>query len=240
MNNNLEIERNRGRVCPSRNQLKAVLFDMDGVLFDSMPYHADSWHTVMKMHGLDLSREEAYQHEGRTGRSTINLVCQRQKGREATEEEIESIYAKKTELFNDNPPAPPMPGAFELLNKIKKEGYTIVLVTGSGQKSLLSRLEEHYPGIFQPDLMVTAFDVQHGKPNPEPYLMGLEKAGVRPEEALVVENAPLGVQAASAANIYTIAVNTGPLEPEMLLGNGADILYTSVSALYNRFDSLLK
>ncbi len=240
MNNNLEIVKNRGRVCPTRNRLKAVLFDMDGVLFDSMPYHAESWHAVMKMHGLNLSREEAYQHEGRTGRSTINLVCQRQKGREATEEEIESIYSKKTELFNDNPPAPPMPGALELLNKIKKEGYTIVLVTGSGQKSLLSRLEEHYPGIFQPDLMVTAFDVHHGKPHPEPYLMGLEKAGVRPEEALVVENAPLGVQAASAANIYTIAVNTGPLEPEMLLNNGADVLYTSVAALYNGFDSLLK
>ncbi len=240
MNNNLEIVKNWGRVCPTRNRLKAVLFDMDGVLFDSMPYHAESWHAVMKMHGLNLSREEAYQHEGRTGRSTINLVCQRQKGREATEEEIELIYSKKTELFNDNPPAPPMPGAFELLNKIKKEGYTIVLVTGSGQKSLLSRLEEHYPGIFQPDLMVTAFDVHHGKPHPEPYLMGLEKAGVHPEEALVVENAPLGVQAASAANIYTIAVNTGPLEPEMLLDNGADVLYASVAALYRGFDSLLK
>ncbi len=239
MNNDLKMTENSGRICPSRSQLKAVLFDMDGVLFDSMPYHAESWHTVMKMHGFDLSREEAYQHEGRTGRSTIDLVCKRQKGRAATDEEIQSIYAKKTELFNSNPPAPPMKGALELLNKVKEAGYTIVLVTGSGQKSLLGRLEEHYPGIFHPDLMVTAFDVQHGKPHPEPYLMGLEKAGVRPEEALVVENAPLGVQSASAANIYTVAVNTGPLEPEMLLGNGADTLYTSVMALHDQFDSLL-
>ena len=72
--------------------LKAVLFDMDGVLFNSMPYHADAWHTVMKRHGLDLSREEAYLHEGRTGAATINLVFQRQYGKEATPEMIESIY----------------------------------------------------------------------------------------------------------------------------------------------------
>lgn len=48
-------------------QLKAALFDMDGVLFNSMPYHADAWHKVMERHGLHLSREEAYLHEGRTG-----------------------------------------------------------------------------------------------------------------------------------------------------------------------------
>ena len=56
-----------------KKKLKAVLFDMDGVLFDSMPYHSEAWHTVMKSHGLTLSREEAYMHEGRTGASTIIL-----------------------------------------------------------------------------------------------------------------------------------------------------------------------
>ena len=67
-------------------QLKAVLFDMDGVLFNSMPYHADAWHKVMERHGLHLSREEAYMHEGRTGASTINIVYQRQYGKDAKEE----------------------------------------------------------------------------------------------------------------------------------------------------------
>ena len=75
-----------------KKKLKAVLFDMDGVLFDSMPYHSEAWHKVMKSHGLTLSREEAYMHEGRTGASTINIVFQRELGREATQEEIESIW----------------------------------------------------------------------------------------------------------------------------------------------------
>lgn len=77
-------------------QLKSVLFDMDGVLFDSMPYHAEAWHKTMKAHGLNLSREEAYLHEGRTGAGTINIVCQRQLGRDATQEEIETIYLEKS------------------------------------------------------------------------------------------------------------------------------------------------
>ena len=72
--------------------------------------------------------------------------------------------------------------------------------------------------------MVTAFDVKHGKPHPEPYLMGLAKAGVSASEAVVIENAPLGVQAAHAAGIYTMAVNTGPLSPKVLLDAGADIV----------------
>ena len=86
-----------------KKKLKAVLFDMDGVLFDSMPYHSEAWHTVMKSHGLTLSREEAYMHEGRTGASTINIVFQRELGREATQEEIESIYQEKSVLFNSYP-----------------------------------------------------------------------------------------------------------------------------------------
>ena len=81
-------------------QLKSVLFDMDGVLFDSMPYHAEAWHKTMKAHGLNLSREEAYMHEGRTGAGTINIVCQRQLGRDATQEEIESIYLEKLSLIH--------------------------------------------------------------------------------------------------------------------------------------------
>lgn len=214
-----------------KKNLKAVLFDMDGVLFDSMPYHAEAWHTTMKMHGLTLSRTEAYMHEGRTGSSTINIVFRRQLGREATPEEIEHIYQEKSRLFNSYPEAAPMPGAWELLQQVKAAGLLPMLVTGSGQRSLLGRLELHYPGIFRPEYMVTAFDVTYGKPNPEPYLMALKKGGLKAEEAIVVENAPLGVEAGHKAGIYTIAVNTGPLDGQILLDAGADLLLPSMTTL---------
>ena len=80
-----------------------------------------------------------------------------------------------------------MPGALEVLTKIKSEGLTPMVVTGSGQTSLLDRLNHNFPGIFQANLMVTAFDVKYGKPNPEPYLMALKKGGFKPNEALVIE-----------------------------------------------------
>lgn len=223
-----------------KKKLKAVLFDMDGVLFDSMPYHSEAWHKVMKSHGLTLSREEAYMHEGRTGASTINIVFQRELGREATQEEIESIYQEKSVLLNSYPEAKPMPGAWELLQKVKKDGLIPMVVTGSGQLSLLERLEHNYPGMFHKELMVTAFDVKYGKPNPEPYLIALKKGGIKADEAVVVENAPLGVEAGHNAGIFTIAVNTGPLNGQVLLDAGADLLLPSMQALSDQWDMLFE
>jgi len=204
--------------------LKAVLFDMDGVLFDSMPNHAYAWSHAMTLFGLEMTAYEAYLHEGRTGSGTINILAKRYWGRNATEEEIERIYAAKAEVFNSLPEAKPMPGALEALTAARQLGCLIVLVTGSAQTSLLERLEQHYPGFFRQELMVTGFDVKFGKPNPEPYLMGLQKASIKAEEAIVVENAPLGVESAKGAGIFTIAANTGPLEDHILKEAGADIV----------------
>ncbi len=215
---------------------RVAMFDMDGVLFDSMKNHAWSWHETMKHFGLDLSVEEAYLHEGRTGAGTINIVSMRQRGRLATDQEIHDIYAYKSQLFNTCPLAASMPGAYELLKKVKVDGFLPMVVTGSGQKTLLERLQRSFPDIFTPELMVTAFDVKHGKPNPEPYLMGLQKAfgadaDASKQKAFVVENAPLGIQSAKAAGVFTIAVNTGPLPDEVLFEAGADMLFPSMQAL---------
>lgn len=220
-------------------RLRAVLFDMDGVLFDSMPYHADAWAQVMNRHGLRFSREEAFMHEGRTGAATINIAYRRQYGHDAPEELIRQIYQEKCDAFAQCPLPRPMPGAADVLRKVREAGLVAVLVTGSGQRSLLARLERQYPGAFTPQHMVTAFDVQRGKPDPEPYLMGLQKGGnLRPNEALVVENAPLGVQAGHAAGIFTLAANTGPLDGQVLLEAGADLLFPSMQALADGWDAL--
>lgn len=220
-------------------QPKAVLFDMDGVLFDSMPAHARSWASVCTGFGLNISAEEAYMNEGRTAASTINLLTERQWGRKASPQEIEQIYAEKCKAFNACPEAPKMPGAEELLTKVKASGLQILVVTGSGQQSLLERLETHYPEFFSADRIVSSKDVCHGKPNPEPYLKGLKKAGVRPWEAFVVENAPLGVRAGVAAGIFTIAANTGPLPDKALADEGADLIYPSMRSLADGWEQLL-
>lgn len=219
--------------------LKSVLFDMDGVLYNSMPYHSEAWHKTMASVGLNLSREEAYMHEGRTGASTINILFNRELGRDATSKEIEDLYYKKSIEFNTYPSPEPMPGAWELLQKIRNSGITPTIVTGSGQHSLLDRLEHHFPGMFCQELMVTAFDVKYGKPNPEPYLMALKKGNLKPNEAIVIENAPLGVESAHNAGIFTIAVNTGPLDDQVLLNAGADLLLPSMISLYQEWENII-
>lgn len=216
---------------PEVKNLKAVLFDMDGVLFNSMPNHVYAWCEAVKRFGLSMTSQEVYMNEGRTGSGTVDMLAMRTWGRKATEQEIEKIYQVKSDLFNTLPEASPMPYARDVLEAVKARGLRIVLVTGSGQRSLLDRLEQAFPGCFREDYMVTAFDVVHGKPHPEPYLKGLLKAGVQADEAMVVENAPLGVQSAHAAGIYTLALNTGTLSDDVLWQSGADCVLPDMHTL---------
>ncbi len=97
---------------------------------------------------------------------------------------------------------------------------------------LFERVQDCFPAIFERDKMVTAYDVVHGKPHPEPYLKALEKAGVLANEAVVIENAPLGVQSGVAAGILTLAVNTGILRNEELHEAGAAQVFGSMQELY--------
>lgn len=220
--------------------LKAILFDMDGVLYDSMPAHAKSWQQTMEELDLKTEPVEFYLHEGRTGGSTINIVFQRNLGRDATEEEIQKIYERKSELFVKYNTGNIIPKAKEVLAFVKSKGLLPVLVTGSGQPSLLDRLDKNFSNVFNPKTMVTAFDVKIGKPHPEPFLMGLQKGGnLSPNQALVIENAPLGTESATKAGIFTIGVNTGPLDDEILENAGAKLVFHSMSELLNKLPEIL-
>ncbi|HHU97258.1 MAG: HAD-IA family hydrolase [Bacteroidota bacterium] len=212
--------------------LKAVIFDMDGVLYDSMPAHDLSWREAMDEFGLKYLPNEFFLQEGRLGHATINAIFQRNLNRESTSEEEEKIYARKSELFRQYNNDETMPGARETLEYVQQEGLIPILVTGSGQPTLLDRLATHFPGAFTPDTMVTAFNVKQGKPHPEPFLKGLEMGGnLQPNQAIVIENAPLGIEAAVKAGIFTIAVNTGPLDDSVLKDAGASIVFHSMPEL---------
>lgn len=221
--------------------MKGVLFDMDGVLYNSMKYHAKAWKQAMDEENLESTYDEYFLHEGRVGYNTIDLVIRRNKDRPATDEEKKRIYQRKSNLFAEYNDGELIPYAYDLLKEIKGEGLECVVVTGSGQPSLLDNLDKNFPGIFERSKMVTAFDVKNGKPNPEPYLMGLEKAGnLKQNQAIVVENAPMGVEAGVAAGLFTIAINTGPLDEKALWEAGANIVLPSMEALYNNWSQYSK
>ncbi len=219
---------------------KAVLFDMDGVLYDSMPHHAVAWQESMKRFGIRMTAADAYATEGARGIDTIQMMVKKQKGEDISLEEAQRMYDVKTEIFHSMPTAEIFPGVREIMRKIKDAGMQIGVVTGSGQRPLIQRLLDDFGDYLDEAHIVTAYDVKRGKPNPDPYLMGLQKAGnLQPWEGIVVENAPLGVRAGVAANIFTVAINSGPLPDEELSSNGSNILYHNMQEFYIDFDNIL-
>lgn len=202
---------------------------MDGVLFDSMPHHAIAWEEVMKSHGLSFTARDCYINEGRTGESVIREAMWKARNRDATLDEIEQIYAEKSAYFHNMGETYAIPHVAEVLQYVQSCGDQIWVVTGSGQRSLLNSLHTTFPSIFQEDRMITAFDVTHGKPDPEPYLKAWERSGLLKEQCFVVENAPLGIRSGKAAGLTVFAVNTGILTKEDLAQ--ADQVFDSMTEL---------
>ena len=215
---------------PFPSDIRVALIDMDGVLYDSMPHHARAWHQMMAEAGVETDPDEFFLYEGMTGKATINLIFERELQRPATDEEATRLYARKAELFVASGNKVPMKGADRMLQAFIRTGIPRVLVTGSAQSSLLNSLDHDYPGAFPQDKRVTALDVKHGKPDPEPYLMGASKAGIDISRAIVVENAPLGVRAGKRAGAFTVAVTTGPIPREEFEKEGADLIFPSMDA----------
>ena len=211
--------------------IKAFFFDQDGVLYNSMPYHAVSWAYAMTKHGLPYTPEETYRNEGRTSTGVIQEHHQRVFGTPASLELVEAIYADKSAYFNQLTGGFPgtIPGVSEVLHYLHDHGIQCWVVTGSGQRNLIDALNETFDHVFTG--IISSFDVKIGKPNPEPYLKAWEKSGFKKEECFVVENAPLGVRAAKAAGLFTFAVNTGPLPNQLLADEGADVILPDMKAL---------
>lgn len=207
---------------------RAALIDMDGVLYDSMKYHTLAWQRMMSELGVECTREEFYLYEGMTGAATIDLLYQRAFGHGCDPEEAKRLYAIKSEYFKEFGAREPMPAADRMLAALGEAGLRRILVTGSSQLSLLESLAADYPGVFAEGDRVTGGDVRHGKPHPEPYLRGLAIAGVPASEAIVIENAPLGVRAGKAAGIFTVAITTGPIPRSEFEKERADVIFSSM------------
>ena len=220
---------------------KGFFFDMDGVLFNSMPNHARAWEIVMARHGLHFTKRDCYMQEGCTSRDVIlNTYKQQMPDRQVSLEEVDAFYKEKGEMFVELGGAQPMPGAYEVLKAIKETPDTqIWLVTGSAQLTLLDQLNKAFPGIFVRERMITAFECPHGKPRPEPYLKAWEKSGLPKEQCCVIENAPLGLQAARAADLFTVILNTGVLLYEDFAPWKPDVFLPDMKALQGYLPQLL-
>ena len=207
------------------SSLKAVFFDMDGVLYDSMPNHESTWVASFKKFGVDFPSKEAYLNEGATSNYTIDYAFKKFKKRLPTEKELAGIYEEKTRLMPLCPEAPLFEDMAELIKSLKQNSVQVFVVTGSKQPTLVDRLSNDFN--IPATNIVCGRDVINGKPHPEPYLMAWGRTKLDKSQCCVVENAPLGIQSARAAGIYTIGINTGLLDTEILKKAGANEVYES-------------
>ena len=220
--------------------IKAALIDMDGVLFDSMPLHTLAWKHLSDDLGIEASRDEFYLYEGMTGVATVNLLFRRRFGSEPDVEEARRLYKVKAGYFQSMGRPATMPGAHDMLSCLKREGIERVLVTGSGQPDILRRIDDGYQGLFEKHLRITAADVKHGKPHPEPYLMAQQRVDALPSQTIVIENAPLGVEAGHASGAFTIAITTGPVPKQSFIDSGADLIFDSMPQFAEQLPHLIQ
>jgi sugar-phosphatase len=178
----------------------AILFDLDGVLLDSTREVAQQYTTWAQEQGLDPELVMQAAH----GVRTVEVVRRVAPHLDA-EAETRKIELREAAAIN----MAAMPGAVDLVNSIPKGRWCVVT---SGTRFLATTRMRRF-GIPVPEILVTADDVSHGKPHPEPYRKGAELLKVPPEECVVIEDAPAGIRAAHAAGMRVISLpSTCPVD----------------------------
>lgn len=192
----------------------AVIFDMDGVIINGMPYHAQAWEEIFRTLGLSITPEEVYEREGEAGPAAVQHFL-RERGIEAGLEEVQDLIRKKEIRFREIARVEVFEGVREFLAALHARGKRLALVTGTARREMEISLPTDIQERFE--LIITGDRVTRGKPHPEPYLTALQALGLEANQAIVIENAPLGIQSATTAGLRCLAVETS-LSCERLTG----------------------
>lgn len=184
--------------------LKAVIFDMDGVLVDSMSDHAEAVQHIFDDIGVEMDKQDIFEREGERTVDIVEFLLEKGTG-DASKYDISDIVERYIAEFNRIAEMKVFEGMQECLNVLKKR-FDLAVVSGSDRPIVNDIIDSKYPGVFRE--LVTADDVQRGKPEPDPYLKAIEMLGISGHETIVVENAPMGVEAAKRAGLCCVAVPT--------------------------------
>ena len=207
------------------DRFEAFLFDMDGVITDSMPTHCEAWRRVFESCGIVVTREEILMREGEKGLITLKTLLERN-GSRPSPKDLNSLLDTKETIFRSLPRPEIFSGAEELVMALRGKGKKLALVTGT---SLIEARDNVPPDLFRCfDGVVTGDQVHNGKPDPEPYVRALEKLGASRADSLVIENAPYGIQSAKGAGLRCIAVTTSLPAGEL---KGADKIVNDMNEL---------
>jgi beta-phosphoglucomutase len=216
---------------------KAVLFDMDGVLIDSYRAHFESWLRVAREHSRDYTEAQFAAGFGRTSREVIAEQWQREP---LSDERIAEIDRRKEALFREiiSGDFPAMDGAVELIESLVRAGFRVAV--GSSGPAANVRLAIERLGVGRLlSATVTGDDVKRGKPDPQVFLIAAERMSVPPSRCVVVEDAPVGVEAARRGGMHVVGLASTGRTVEQL--RAADLVVKSLREVSpERFEEVLR
>lgn len=187
--------------------IKAILFDMDGVLIDAKDWHYEAFNLAIGLFGYKISR---YEHlrtfDGLPTRDKLKILSRV----DYLPEELHSFINKVKQQYTMemiHTRCSPLFCHEYALSKLKSEGYKIAVCSNSIKKTIETMMQYACLDKYL-DLIVSNEDVKKGKPDPEIYCTAISKFGVLPEECLVVEDNPNGIQAGKASGAHVLEVST--------------------------------
>ena len=194
--------------------MKGIIFDMDGVLIDAMPFHAEAMRIAINEEtGYDIDKRIVYLLEGMPGPGLVKEIFKREKiNKDIGDILAEKINKRKKELFKQIQNSQAIEGARQLIEDLRGCNCLKAIVSGASKKEIEAILDDNI-GLKNFNAVIAGDDIEEGKPHPSPFQKALQRMDLKPSEAIVVENAPLGVEAAIRAGIeYIVTLNNTPLD----------------------------
>ncbi len=186
-----------------RRSKRAILWDMDGVIADSISFHFAAWQETFAKRGIKFTKEDFVKLFGTRNDFIIHSVL----GEELCEEDIKILAHEKETTFRAKAKGniKPFPGVIKLLDTIKKGNFKLALASSAPKENI--DLVTGELGIKESfNCVVCGNEVAESKPNPQIYLLAAEKLGAEPKDCVVIEDSPLGIKAAKAAGMRCLAV----------------------------------
>jgi len=185
--------------------IKAVLWDLDGVLVDTASFHFQAWRELFAGEGKEIGEEDFRRTFGLRNDAILREILGG-----LPRQRVEELSRRKEELFRAKIAGgvTPMPGVPALLERLRQTGRKTAVVSSAPRQNVEAllrglRIEDAF------DVIIAEEDTSRGKPDPQGYLLAAERLGAAPEECAVIEDAPAGVEAAKRAGMRCIGLAAG-------------------------------
>lgn len=194
-------------------KIEAILFDMDGVVVDNLPYHVDAWLLFCQKNQIPLTKEIFYKElNGMNSKDTFEWFYKRT----MTREEVSILEEQKEIIYREfyRPHIKAAKGLVAFLHKVRSFGIKTALATSAGPGNIDFTID----GIGlrdQFDVIVGGAEVNKGKPDPEIYFLAAQKLGVNPVNCLVIEDSMQGIKSGQAAGCQVIGITTSHTAEEL-------------------------